>query len=489
MRLPVIVLVTGALLVGAPARAEIRLIPPVDGPISRHFEAPSTQWGPGHRGIDYRVAPGTSVAAAGDGTVTFAGDVAGVNAVTIDHGGGLETTYSDMAEVLVSSGERVGAGRWVGRTGYAHPEGDHPGLHFGVIYHDAYVDPLGWLGPVALAGAIHLAPTVPFPPPGAPDWLLADTDRAGNVTRACEAPPTLSSAPAAPNGNIAVALAGIGSHTDPGIAAEMYGYGPELLGYPPDRVYRFSYLGPDGPDLHEPYPTSATYEDLQVAAGRLEELLRAIAIEHPGVPVDLIAHSQGGIVARVYLEAFADPFDPALPRIDHVVTFASPHGGAPGADLPAGLTGQGGGSLVDLISWASQNGLPIPDPLSGAVAQLGTGSSLIEWLASEDIVYGARGLGLSMLGDVVVPTGRAEWPGETDQVVGPEGLLAHSEIVASEAARALAWGFLAGRAPACPGSWEGLGALSGAGIEWATDLIPLLYGWLTDGPLSALWSL
>ncbi len=488
MRLSVVVLVAGALLVGEPARAETRLIPPVDGPISAHFEMPSTQWGPGHRGLDYRVPLGTSVAAAGDGKVTFAGDVAGVNAVTIDHGEGLETTYTDLAEILVTSGDLVGAGRWIGRTGYAHPDGE-VGLHLGVVFHGEYVDPLGWLGTVGLARAIHLAPVVPFPPPNAPDWLLTDVDRAGTGERHCQDASPLSSAPAAPNGNIAVAIAGIGSHTDPDVAAEMYEYGPELLGYPPDRVYRFSYLGTDGPDLHEPYPTSASYADLTIAAGHLEELLREIARRHPGVPVDLIAHSQGGIVARIYLEALADPFDPALPRIDHVVTFSSPHGGAPGADLPQGLTEQGGGSLVEMLSWATQNGLPMPDPLTDAVQQLGTGSSLIEWLATEDIAYGAQGLALSMPGDLIVPGGRAEWPGEENHVVGPEGLWAHGQIVASEAALALAWGFLAGRAPACQGPWNDLGALSGAGVEWVTDMMPLIYGWVTAGPLSLIWAL
>jgi murein DD-endopeptidase MepM/ murein hydrolase activator NlpD len=69
------------------------LIPPVDAPISARFEAPSSDYGPGHRGIDYAAPTGTKVRAAGGGRVTFAGAVAGVDAVTIDHGGGLPRPY------------------------------------------------------------------------------------------------------------------------------------------------------------------------------------------------------------------------------------------------------------------------------------------------------------------------------------------------------------------------------------------------------------
>ena len=45
-----------------------------------------------------------------------------------------------------------------------------------------------------------------------------------------------------------IAVAGIGSHTAGGLSADMYEHGPEWLGYPADRVYRFSYRGIDGPE-------------------------------------------------------------------------------------------------------------------------------------------------------------------------------------------------------------------------------------------------
>src|ERR671910_489354 len=65
------------------------LVPPVDGVIGRRFQAPRTDWGPGHRGIDYLLpsAEGVSVRAAASGRVKFGGQVAGFLAVTIQHAG------------------------------------------------------------------------------------------------------------------------------------------------------------------------------------------------------------------------------------------------------------------------------------------------------------------------------------------------------------------------------------------------------------------
>src|SRR4051812_11285084 len=115
MRKPLSVAVATLVVLGAtPAGAEMpaRLIPPVDGPISRAFEATETEYGRGHRGLDYAVAIGTRVRTAASGTVTFAGDVAGTLAVTVDHGGGVETTYTGLSSVDISAGDRVSEGTW-----------------------------------------------------------------------------------------------------------------------------------------------------------------------------------------------------------------------------------------------------------------------------------------------------------------------------------------------------------------------------------------
>ena len=121
------------------ATAQQWLIPPVDAPIKRGFELPKGEFGPGNRGVDYAVAEGSSVRAAGGGTVTFAGPVPGTRAVTIDHGAGLETTYTGMAELFVRRGEAVDRGHWIGKSG--------AGLHFGVKLDDLYVDPQDYSAP------------------------------------------------------------------------------------------------------------------------------------------------------------------------------------------------------------------------------------------------------------------------------------------------------------------------------------------------------
>jgi murein DD-endopeptidase MepM/ murein hydrolase activator NlpD len=58
---------------------------PVRGPVIRPYEAPSSPYGSGHRGIDIAVPFGTSIVAAQDGMVSFAGWVAGALFISVDH--------------------------------------------------------------------------------------------------------------------------------------------------------------------------------------------------------------------------------------------------------------------------------------------------------------------------------------------------------------------------------------------------------------------
>jgi peptidase M23-like protein/palmitoyl protein thioesterase len=484
-----------AILVAAPAAASSSDYPatmlraPVDGPIGRGFEAPQVDWGPGHRGLDYVVPAGTAVAAAADGIVSWAGPVAGVMAVTIDHGGGLESTYSDLAEIYVVGGQPIDSGTWLGRTSLAHAGGG-PGLHFGVKLDGRYVDPRGFLAPLDIADGLHLVPLVAWPPgpDRVPSWLLPAIDRAGTADRACGAVQPMASSPPPPSDNVAVAIAGIGSKTKDGISADMYEAGPELLGYAPDRVYRFSYAGIDGDDLHIPYPREATFGDLHVAAGRLEELLFAIGKRHPGSHVDLIAHSQGGIVARIYLQTAAESGRTGLPQVDHLVTFATPHKGAPGAESIAGLDRATltGSKVLDAVSWLTRHGIALPDPRSLAAQQLSGDSSLVRWLQTEDLPSGTRALALAIPDDVVVPVDRALYETETSAVVPPALGWAHGQIVSSPVARALAYSFLRDAAPACPGGWGEWGRMAGAGISWLEGRIPSIYRQVEAGLLGLL---
>lgn len=139
------------------------LIPPVDAPIAVPFQKPAHRFAPGHRGIDYAVAEGTRVRAAGAGMVTFAGRVGAVLAVTIAHDPGYESTYSSLSEIYVGRGDLVQQGTWIGTVGSSHP-GGADGLHFGVKSGDGYVDPALLMGGFDVSRAIRLAPLVWQPP-------------------------------------------------------------------------------------------------------------------------------------------------------------------------------------------------------------------------------------------------------------------------------------------------------------------------------------
>ena len=104
----------------------VGLAAPVDGPVVAGF-APIGRWA-GHWGVDFGADPGTPVRAAGAGVVSFDGTVAGNRTVTIDHGGGLKTSYSYLETASAGPG-RVMAGSVIARSGRAHGS---EALHFSV---------------------------------------------------------------------------------------------------------------------------------------------------------------------------------------------------------------------------------------------------------------------------------------------------------------------------------------------------------------------
>ncbi len=131
---------------------------PVVGPVIRRFDPPDSPFGSGHRGIDIAAPVATPVRAAAAGTVTFAGPVGGRLFVTVDHGAGLESTYSFLDSIAVRRGDVVSHGQTIARSGTGHAGDLVPILHFGVKLADTYVDPLGYLGPVEVWRFIRLAP-------------------------------------------------------------------------------------------------------------------------------------------------------------------------------------------------------------------------------------------------------------------------------------------------------------------------------------------
>jgi hypothetical protein len=111
------------------------------------FVAPAGPYSPGHRGVDLAAVAGAPVRVAGAGVVAFAGRVAGVGVVSVDHPGGLRTTYEPVT-AQVSRGDPVASGDVLG---VVEPAGGHclPAtcLHWGLRRGATYLDPLSLLRP------------------------------------------------------------------------------------------------------------------------------------------------------------------------------------------------------------------------------------------------------------------------------------------------------------------------------------------------------
>ena len=145
----------------APAAAAGTWTWPVAGPVIRGFDPPASPYGSGHRGIDIAAPAGGVAVAPADGRVSFAGPVGGRLFLTIDHGGGLESTFSWVSALQVRRGDSVVQGQPVARTGGGHTGDLVANLHFGAKLDDAYVDPLDYLGPIDISALIRLAPLMP----------------------------------------------------------------------------------------------------------------------------------------------------------------------------------------------------------------------------------------------------------------------------------------------------------------------------------------
>ncbi len=108
--------------------------------VVRPFVAPPHDYGAGHRGIDVAGEVGAPVRTPAAGTVAYVGDIAGRGILTIDHGGGLVTTFEPVDSGL-AVGAAVSRGDEVARLalgGHAEPSS----LHFGVRRDGAYINPM-----------------------------------------------------------------------------------------------------------------------------------------------------------------------------------------------------------------------------------------------------------------------------------------------------------------------------------------------------------
>jgi hypothetical protein len=473
--------------------------PPVDAPVIDPFRAPASPYGPGNRGVDYGTAPGTVVRASASGVVLFAGPVGGRLHVTIGHADGRRTSYSSLASVDVARGQPISAGAAVGRT-----DGS---FHFGVREDARYVDPLDLfadesavaLVPDAIEGPgsesvasiaaawSSLRRVVPAAALGEP-WrhyalalraeprLLAVLERGVRWWRArtpCTPPDEPTPTPTGGR-RVAVLVGGLGSSS---AEAAIDRLDTDALGYDPTDVVRFSYRGgavgsaapsPLASLAGDRYGAADTHEPLEVSAARLRAMLHALAVAVPDVPVDVIAHSQGGVVARLAL--VDDGSGPPPGAVEHLVTLGSPHDGADLATAAQAVEATSSrAGLVRGLSRAA--GLEI-DPGTPAVADLAETSPVVAHLAVADLVPGVAIRSIAARGDLVVPVPRTDLPDASAVVVPLTGATAHEELVADPRALREVALALSERPPTCETLADVLlDGATGEAVSWSEDLL------------------
>lgn len=114
--------------------------PLADPQVVRAFDGPSQPWLPGHRGVDLRAQEGTTLIAPVDGSIGFAGMVAGKSVVSIVHGDA--TLTFEPARTDLSIGMQVQRGKPFATVSHGSDHCDGSCVHWG-MRRDArrYVDP------------------------------------------------------------------------------------------------------------------------------------------------------------------------------------------------------------------------------------------------------------------------------------------------------------------------------------------------------------
>ena len=501
LRIAVCIAVVGAIVTvccptAARALGPNAYSPPVDAPVVDGFRAPPTPYGRGNRGLEYALGVDTAVRAAGDGEVVFAGQVAGTLHVTVLHPDGLRTSYSFLTAIAVVRGSTVKRGDVIGRA--------RGRLHFGVRdASDAYLDPALLFGG-ELRARVRLVPGVeegrpPLERRERSGFLQLVLERAANrvplllhyavelrpevrVAHAVErlaqleaqqqrCTPEAAPPPGPVGRRIVVLVGGLGSTAR---SASVDRVDTAALGVTPDDVLRFSYAGgrvPDPTDSRsfasidaQPYSAADTESDLGRAADRLATLLQAVAAVAPGVPIDIIGHSQGGVVARLALgRAEAEGRLPS--EVASLATLAAPHSGADLATAAAAARGlpPEARAAVDAAGY---------DADAVSVGQLSEVSPFVRALDDLPVPARVARVSIAARGDLVVAAPRTAAPDFPNVVLDLGGLHAHDDLPASpEATRELAL-VRAGLPPTCA-SFGNLviDVVAGEAVSWATDAL------------------
>jgi len=249
------------------------------------------------------------------------------------------------------------------------------------------------------------------------------------------------------SGHMLLAVGGINSEGGP--SDPTFSLDADALGYVDGEVSYYSYA-PDG----DRYGPEDTWGDLLAAGQRLGEQLKALHREHPGREIDLIAHSQGGVVVDVFLQHVYDPADPDYPPIGTVVTLSSPHEGAPLATLAGDVRRTDGGRTV--LDLADAAPLPLPPSAGESTQQLAEDSELMRDLWRHRLPEHVDVTSVGASDDYVVPANRTEVPGEMNVTVDVAGPVDHGSIPTDPRALQVVRAALENRPLPCVDWLEGL---------------------------------
>jgi biotin carboxyl carrier protein len=517
-RLALVLATLVALFASQPATAgpaaPVTYRPPVDAPVVDAFRPPAQNWNAGNRGLEYATEPGTPVAASAAGEVVFAGPVAGGLHVVVLHDDGLRTSYSFLALVAVKRGDKVEQGQTLGTT--------QQRFHFGVRAGDAYLDPAKLFG--GGPPEVHLVPDELRRPQSeakeraglarmfrglasraaaggvaAADWAR---DRAVETVEGAAAQtldevrgaihyayatrpsthlarfasaahawwkarhtctPESEPPPKLQERRMLVRVAGLGSTSDEGAIDDLDG---AALGYAKQDDVRFSYRG--GTTDEHTYAVSDTTQDIRRSGRQLRDLLARIEAANPGVPIDIVAHSQGGLVARSALTDEGEPTDPRLPKINSLVTLGSPHRGAP---IATALTMLRHTTVGEAVLTGAHAALPhMIDPAGTSVTQMAEHSEFLRRLNRQPLPPGLKATSIAAREDLAVPAGQTALPGANHVTVSAPGVLNdHGRLPGSpEAQREVALA-VAGRRPTCQRFGDAMADAAVSGLIYAAQ--------------------
>ena len=228
-------------------------------------------------------------------------------------------------------------------------------------------------------------------------------------------------------------VGGLGSQGDPHhpkAGAAIFAVDTSALGYGDADVYRFSYRG--GTIAGNPYVKADTEIDIRTSGARLRALLEQIQYDRPGVTVDVLAHSQGGLVTRAALAPGYDRFDPRLPKLGAVVTVASPHQGTDGATAAAYLRRN---AVTDFELRGAHVAAPgQDDPRATSIAQMSETSGFIKNLNRHPLPHDVWVTSIGGREDWLVPATQTHLAGAHNVTLSKPAVSTHDALPRSKEA-------------------------------------------------------